>query len=209
MKKLLIVGTGGLARELTEWVSEVFEVVGFFSTNREEHGKFSLPGILFSEDLSPRSTGAEYALIAIGLSRAKEKYFDQLKKAGFKFPKFLHSSSLIAKTAVIDDGVIVSPNCTIGSNVRLGVSTFVNFNCGIGHDAQIGRFVQINPGVQIGGFAKVGDGTLVGSGATVLEKINVGRNSTVGSGAVCFAAVADGATVLGNPAKRLPVFDKN
>ena len=90
MKKLLIVGTGGLARELTNWCSEKFEVIGYFSINKDEHAKFKLPGRLFTGELTPKATGAECALIAIGSPEAKKRYFSQLKESGFTFPSFVH-----------------------------------------------------------------------------------------------------------------------
>ncbi len=48
---------------------------------------------------------------------------------------------------------------------------------------------------------------LLGSGSTILEKNNVGDLATVGGGAVVFNSVRQESTVLGNPAKRLKVFD--
>ena len=50
--------------------------------------------------------------------------------------------------------------------------------------------------------------TLIGSGATLIEKIAIGANVTVGPGSVVFARAADGATVIGNPAKRMGAFEK-
>jgi len=46
----------------------------------------------------------------------------------------------------------------------------------------------------------VGRGASIGSGATILGGIRIGCGATVGAGAVVTRNVADGATVLGNPA---------
>ena len=157
MKKLLIVGTGGLAREFTNWCSEKFEVIGYFSINKDEHAKFKLPGKLFTGELTPKATGAECALIAIGSPEAKKRYFSQLKESGFTFPSFVHSSSTVSKSAEVGEGTVIAPQCVIGPNTKLGQAIYVNFQVGIGHDAQIGDFVQINPGAQIGGLVTVGN----------------------------------------------------
>lgn len=208
MKSILIIGTGGLAREFTSWSSEYFQIIGYSSTNLTEHSQFNLPGTLYSENVTPDSVGADLAVLAIGSPSVKVKIFDKFSKLGFKFPSFIHPSSVVSDLANISDGVIISPNCVISPNVTLKKLAYVNFGCGIGHDAIVGNFAQINPGVQLGGFTKIGECVLIGSGATVLQGISVGDGATIGIGSVVFSKVADRTTVMGNPAKRLRAFEK-
>ena len=47
----------------------------------------------------------------------------------------------------------------------------------------------------------VAEGTLIGVGAVIRQGIAIGLNATVGAGAVVIKDVADGQTVLGNPAR--------
>ena len=102
----------------------------------------------------------------------------------------------------------MAPNCVISPNVKIGIMAYINFHCGIGHDSLIGGFVQINPGSQLGGFTHVGNRTLIGSSATILQGVNIGNDVTVASGSVVFTKVFDNSTVMGNPAKRMRVFEK-
>lgn len=74
---------------------------------------------------------------------------------------------------------------------------------GVGHDTRFESYIQINPGVQIGGAVSVEEGVLIGSGSTIRRGLKIGKSSTVGSGLVVFAKVANGATVMGNPARRM------
>lgn len=60
----------------------------------------------------------------------------------------------------------------------------------------------------LSGGAKVGEGTLVGAGASILLNTTVGDWATVGMGAAVYTPVENGATVLGNPARALPVMRK-
>ena len=204
MDKVLVVGTGGLARELTSWLSAHFDIVGYSSRDPSEHGRFDLPGALFSDEVSPKSVGADSAFLAIGTPLDRERLYEKYSNLGFVFPTFFHPSSVISTRARFGEGVVVSPNCVISPNVTVGKFVYVNFSCGIGHDAVVGDFVQINPGAQLGGFAKIGNYALVGSGSTVLQEVSVGAGATVGAGSVVFGTVKDGATVIGNPAKRMP-----
>jgi sugar O-acyltransferase (sialic acid O-acetyltransferase NeuD family) len=207
MEKVLIYGTGGLARELTSWCSDYFQIVGYSSTNMDEYEVFDLPGTLHSPDVTPSLAGTDLAIIAIGSPSVKAKLYNQLSHLGFKFPSFIHPTSTISQKAIIGEGVIVSPNCVVSPNVTLGKLVYINFCCSIGHDSIVGDFVQINPGSQLGGFSKIGDGVLIGSGSTILQGLTVGNDATVGSGSVVFSKVAANITVMGNPAKRMRAFE--
>jgi sugar O-acyltransferase (sialic acid O-acetyltransferase NeuD family) len=208
MKRILIIGTGGLAREFTSWSSEYFQITGYSSTNHTEHSQFNLPGTFYAGDVTPDSLGTDLAVLAIGSPSVKVRIYDKFSKLGFKFPSFIHPSSIVSDLADISEGVIISPNCVISPNVSLEKLAYVNFCCGIGHDAIVGSFAQINPGVQLGGFSKIGECVLVGSGATVLQGVSVGDGATIGSGSVVFSNVSELATVMGNPAKRMRAFEK-
>jgi sugar O-acyltransferase (sialic acid O-acetyltransferase NeuD family) len=207
MEKILIVGTGGLAREFSSWCSDYFQIVGYWSENATEHAEFNLPGILHTGDVTPDAAGTDIVFLAIGAPSVKAKFYKQFSNLGFKFPSFIHPSSNVSDNANIGDGVIISPNCVVSPKVTLNRLVYVNFSCGIGHDAVVGNYVQINPGSQLGGFSKIGDSVLIGSGSIILQGITVGNEATVGSGSVVLSKVAAGATVLGNPAKRMRAFE--
>lgn len=211
MKKIIVIGTGGLAREFTSFFSsysEPIEIVGFSSTNHSEHSSFNLPGVLFNGDVSPESVGTDEAVIAIGSPAVKKRISEKLKALGFKFPSFVHPSSVCSDEANLGEGVVVSPNCVISPNVILNPFSYINFSCGVGHDAIIGSYVQINPGAQLGGGSIIGDCCLIGSGSTVLQGVHIGANATIASGSVVFSRVSESATMMGNPAKRIRAFEK-
>ena len=208
MNDIIIVGTGGLAREFTSWCSGHFSIIGYSSTNAKEHSVFALPGSYFNNDVTPQSVGTDLAVIAIGNPFVKAKLFDILSKVGFRFPFFVHPSSVVAKSAHLNEGVIISPNCVISPNVTLNRLSYVNICCSIAHDAAIGDFTQINPGARIGGFSIIGERVLIGSGVTILQGVNVGAGAIIGSGSVVFSKVAEGATIMGNPGKRMRAFEQ-
>lgn len=211
MKKIVVIGTGGLAREFCSYFSDYDEhitIVGFSSTNLDEHRLFSLPGRLFEGEITPENVETHEVVIAIGNPLVKKRISERLKQKGFSFPSIVHPSSVVSDRANLGEGVIISPNCTVSPNVHLKDFCYLNFGVGIGHDAVLGSFCQVNPGVQLGGFSVVGEGTLIGSGSTVLQGVNIGSGATIASGSVVFSRVADGSTMMGNPAKRMRAFEK-
>ena len=82
----------------------------------------------------------------------------------------------------------------------------------IGETAEIGDGVAIYQGVTLGGtdpangvpgkrHPTIGDGVIIGSGAQVLGPIMIGTRARIGANAVVTRDVADGATMVGIPAK--------
>jgi len=209
---IVVIGTGGLAREFSAFFASEVNIIGFSSTNTKEFNDFSLSGEFFGSDITPNIVGTKYAVLAIGNPAAKQSVSEKLKKLGFEFPNLVHSSSVSA-TNLLDsesEGVVVSPNCVIGSNVSFANHIYLNFMVGVGHDTRFESYIQVNPGVQIGGAVSVEEGVLIGSGSTIRQGLKIGKSSTVGSGSVVLSRIREGITVIGNPAKRLklPSFDE-
>ncbi|MDA7799855.1 hypothetical protein N9A13_02235 [Alphaproteobacteria bacterium] len=202
---IVVIGTGGLAREFTSFFSDEVNIVGFSSDTRDEYERFSLQGEFFGRFITAETVGTKYAVVAIGNPKVKRAVGKELKDLGFKFPNLIHSS--VVSGTILDDmeteGVIISPNSVIGSNVNFSNHIFINFMVGIGHDVILESFVQVNPGAQIGGGSFIKSGVTVGSGSVVRQGLTIETGSVVGSGAVVLSTVAEGITVLGNPAKRL------
>lgn len=209
---IVVIGTGGLAREFSSFFSNEVNIVGYSSTNANEFNDFSLCGKFFGSDINPEVVGTKYAVLAIGSPNTKRAVSEKLKRLGFEFPNFVHPSAVSA-TKILEgrsEGIIISPNCVIGSNVDFANHVYLNFMVGIGHDTSFESYIQVNPGVQIGGAVSVEEGVLIGSGSTIRHGLKVRKASTVGSGSVVLSQVREGITVIGNPAKRLkfPSFNE-
>jgi len=207
MKKILVIGTGGLAREFNTFFSKQVEIVGFSSKNKNEFIKFNMPSIFFDADINPDTVGTDMCVIAIGSPATKRKINENLKLKGFTFPNLIHSSCVAdVKFSDKTEGVIISPNCTLASNIKFNSHVYINFNVGVGHDSAFHSYIQVNPGVQIGGFSTIESDVLIGSGAMIRQDLKVGQGATVGSGSVVVKNVSTGITVAGNPAKQIKLL---
>ena len=204
MHKVLVIGTGGLAREFTTFFSGQVEIVGFTSNNKDEYENYNLPGVFFGGDIDPAIVGTDQCVIAIGNPEDKEKISNKLESKGFSFPSLIHSTSVVGSNIETSTkGVIISPNCTVGTNVLFGNHVYLNFMVGVGHDCVFKGYNQANPGVQIGGFSEIGSHVMLGANSTIRQDLKIGKGATVGSGAVVLSGVRDGITVVGNPARKL------
>ena len=129
---------------------------------------------------------------------------------------WLHDWKLVGRfishVGRVATGIEIHPGATIGERF------FIDHGMGvvIGETAEIGDDVTLYHGVTLGGIAPAVDaesqvdqkrhptietGVIVGSGAQVLGPITVGKNARVGANAVVVRDVAEGATVVGIPAR--------
>jgi UDP-3-O-[3-hydroxymyristoyl] glucosamine N-acyltransferase len=109
--------------------------------------------------------------------------------------------------------VSIESDVEIGSNVcidrgALGVTQVCSGSkidnlVHIAHNVYIGRNTLVIANTMIGGSTHIGDGVWLAPSAALMNKISVGDNAVVGLGAVVTRNVEEGATVVGNPARRL------
>jgi serine O-acetyltransferase len=106
-------------------------------------------------------------------------------------------------------GIEIHPQARIGRNL------FIDHGMGvvIGQTATVGDNVTLYHGVTLGGkggdaagakrHPDIGNNVVIGAGAQVLGAITVGDNAAVGANAVVTHSVPDGATIVGNPGRRI------
>jgi acetyltransferase EpsM len=98
---------------------------------------------------------------------------------------------------VIQNGVNVSADSTIGNHVRL------NTKCNVMHNVTIDDFATVAPDAVLLGWVCVGAGTYIGANATILPEKRIGEGAVVGAGAVVTRDVPPSAVVAGCPARIL------
>lgn len=208
LKKIIIVGAGGFARELQSWIFDSkeaygdWDVCGFLDIN-ENAPNINLP-IVLPKNYEPKE--GEFLVMGIAGPQLKKKVAEDLLGKGAKFLPFIHRNVIIGRNVLMGRGCVVCPGSILSCDIAIG--DFVTFNCYscVGHDASIGSFSTLSPHVDVTGFAKVGECVLLGSHASVLPSIQVEDDSIVGAGSIVVDKVKKGCTVLGNPAKLL--FDQ-
>jgi sugar O-acyltransferase (sialic acid O-acetyltransferase NeuD family) len=145
--------------------------------------------------------GSIYFHLAIGNCKTRETIVANLNKA--KYFSVIHPSAVIAKTAQIGLGVFSAAQSVIAPGANIGNHCIINHAAVVDHDCLVGDYTHIAPQCSLGGGVKVGKGVLIGTGAVVLPGITIADYAVIGAGAVVTKNVAEGMTVVGNPAKSI------
>ncbi|GGX40361.1 acetyltransferase [Undibacterium squillarum] len=210
MKQVVIVGGGGMAREVIALMSPMIQsgdvrIRGVIDDTLPLGADFC-PGyscqVLSSiEKFIPEEN--DLLLLAIGDPAARLKLGRELSARGCKFFTFIHPTSIIAPDAKLGSGVVIYPYSLISANTRLGDFVLINVHSGAGHDVVIGDGSVVCAHVDLTGFVRIGEAVLIGSHASVLPKVKVGDHAKIGAGSIVVRSVRAHATVFAQPARTL------
>ncbi|MBD65309.1 MAG: sugar O-acyltransferase [Halobacteriovoraceae bacterium] len=202
-QKVIIVGAGGLSRELYSWLKNDFQVEGFIDDNLKALHEYNYPATIISsiEDYSPSND----VKLVLGIMNpcTKKIVVEKLKAKGAKFLTFVHSTCILGENVKLGEGVVICPLAVLTCDSEIGDFSFINVNSTLGHDCRVGKYCSINSKVEIGGGNTIGKEVLIGSRALILPGKKISDNATVGSGSVVVGNISKPVSVFGNPARVL------
>jgi sugar O-acyltransferase (sialic acid O-acetyltransferase NeuD family) len=155
---------------------------------------------------APRET--TFFNVALADPHARMAACERFLKAGFKPISIVSRQAIVLGPAEIGEGAIICGFCTITTNIRIGRFFHANIYSYVEHDAVIGDYVTFAPRVNCNGNVTIKDLAYIGAAATIRQGKRgrptvIGHGAVVGMGAIVLNSVADGETVVGNPAKPL------
>jgi acetyltransferase EpsM len=209
MNDFVIVGAGGLGRELLGWIAQAseghrerFKVVAFIS---EENDAGTLcHGVPIIRPDAWEGSPPRF-VIAFGNPAEKKRVALTLAARGWQPEIYVHESAVVGLGTRIGAGTMIFPFCRISSDCVIGQHVLVNGGSGIGHDAVVGSYSSLLGAVSVNGKVRAGEGVVFGAGSSVYPGKKVGDWATIGMGSVVVRNVAEKTTVFGNPARRIDV----
>ena len=144
-------------------------------------------------------------LVAIGGNRGVDRIERQAFLEGHGLRPLIarHRTTFIADSAQIGPGSQVLAPASVGVDVAVGRACVINTGAIVEHDCRLADGVHIAPGARLAGEVQVGTASMIGMGAIVIPRVRIGSHAVIGAGAVVLNDVADGTTVVGNPARPL------
>lgn len=212
MDQIIIVGTGGFARELFWHLEENllhdkvhYQIAGFIGKEFANGSGQTLCGVPILGDDNwafENLTNDQYQyLIGIGSPRIREVIAGDYSSQGFKAFALIPERANISGPVELGPGSVICPGASLTTDILIGAHVHINLNVTLGHDCVIGDYVTIYPGANISGNVWIRKGAEIGSGAVILPGIEIGKGAKVGAGAVVLENVPAGETWVGVPAR--------
>jgi acetyltransferase EpsM len=205
MKKIIIVGAGGHAAEVVDYINFIngipnlenhlkWQVIGLIDDNENNYHLYNY-NYPFLGDIKNHEVNHEVNyLIAIANIKFRKIIVEALLKKGVIFCNLIHPTAIVSPTAKIGIGNVISHNVSIGPNVVIGNFNLLNSRCTIGHDTKIKDFNFLSPQTVTGGGAEIGSQNFFGTNVAVLPRTTVGTNSTISAGMVVDKNIPDNST---------------
>ncbi len=212
MKQLVIVGSGGFAREVLWLLEEInkeaptgqapYDLLGFITNTDETHLQ-GLPVLGDDQWAFDNLAKSVWFVLAIGNSELRAKLALDYLQSGLRPARLVHPSVHMSDEVQLGGGVVICAGAVLTTNIVIGEFALININATIGHDAVLGDFTTVHPGANINGHVEIGDMSEIGSGAVILPQTKIGDSVIVGAGAVVTKPLPESGTYIGVPANRV------
>ncbi len=209
MKHLIIIGAGGMGRTLYCMAIESigyntdFVVKGFLDDNLKALDNIEGYPPILSKIGDYQIEPDDVFACSIGDVQTKVKVCEGLKAKGAKFQTLVHKTAVIWKDSKIGQGTIIDEGVHIDPNVTIGEDCLIQAKAVIGHDTVIGNYVRVDSFCALVGGTIVKDRAAIYTHAMINHRVTVGEDSTVGACSFVIKNVKPKTTVFGVPAKAI------
>lgn len=209
MKNIVILGAGGMGREVFGYVKDcinagaVWSIKGFIDDNLDALKNYKNYAPILSTISSYVPLENDAVIVAIADPQIKKNCVEILQKKGAKFEKLIHPTCTIGENVEIGEGVVMAAYSGATCDVKIGNFCFLNRHASLGHDSSIGDFTSLSSYCDVTGFASLGECAFMSSHATIAPRVKVGNNVKVGINSAVISNVKDGASVFGTPAQKI------
>jgi sugar O-acyltransferase (sialic acid O-acetyltransferase NeuD family) len=208
-KKIVIVGAGGLGREVLATVracnavEKEWNVLGFLDSDqnlaRTEVG--GVP-VLGGDDWCRKNSDESVRFIcAIGNPHARSKTVEKLLAMNCEFASVLHPNVQVPESVKVGVGIVIMAGTQFTTDATIGSHVVVYLNCSITHDVRIGDFCLIASGCNLSGGSILETGVELGTGVSILPRLRIGAWTIIGAGSVVINDIPANCTAVGTPCR--------
>lgn len=211
VKDLIVIGAGNpdIIRIVEDINSEkkIYNFIGFLEKNKKLFNtEFWGYPILGSDELLDKKPFSDSFIVnnVYYNQNVRKMTFEKLKAYENRFCNLIHPSThyrniKIGKGNIIADGVIIQSGSKIGDHNMIHSGTIIS------HETEIGDNCLFSVKVTIGSRSQIGNFCFFGIASCTLPQLQFKDFAFISGGTVVFNNVKENYTVLGNPAKLVPM----
>lgn len=206
IKPLIIVGAGGLGREVAWLVAEInkikpeWNLLGFIDDGVNGMTVEGYP-VLGNVDSLFHMQPFPWVVVAIANASIRKQIVGRIQQCNIPLATLIHPSVQISRFVKIAAGSIICAGSVLTTNISIGLASILNLNCLIGHDTILEDFVSLMPGVNVAGEVVLGEGVYMGLNACVINRKSIGEWSIIGAGAAVVCDIPSYSLAVGVPAR--------
>ncbi len=194
---MLIIGTGGLAKDIAGNVSKHIdqEQYVFYNNTKDAPDKF----LNRYRVINTQSEAAEYLrlvdsrfTVAVANPLMRMRLNERFKREGGTSHSLMFTDpQSVSAFLQMESGCIIQYNTIISSNTYIGEGVFINCGSVIGHDVIIQKYCSFGPGVRVLGDVEIGEYSYVGTGSIIMPGVKIGKKVRIGVGKVVETNIPD------------------
>lgn len=194
---MLIIGTGGLAKDIAGNVSRHSdqEQYVFYNDTKAAPDKF----LNRYRVINSLSEASEYLqsvdsrfTVAVANPLMRMRLNERFKReGGVPHSLIFAEPQSVSAFMQMGSGCIIQYNTIVSSNTFIGEGVFINCGSVIGHDVVIQNYCSFGPGVRILGDVEIGEYSYIGTGSIIMPGVKIGKKVRVGVGEVVTANIPD------------------
>jgi len=204
----IIIGAGTYGQVYEKYLSEKYNVLGFFDDNTNIIGsqinKVNVLGKINDVEEFIKNNRNVSIFVTIGNNDIRAKLQKKYIDLNYLVPSFVHKSVKLNESIIIHDPVYILPGTNIMPLTTIDRYVMISMGVNIAHHVSIKKGCFISQGTNVGASIVLSETSFLGIGSTIMTGVNrIGVGATIGAGAVIIKDVPDGATVVGNPGRIL------
>lgn len=211
---LIIVGAGGLGREVFQYARDTygdhgsFRIKGFLDDNPNELSDrgYSMPIGIIGNTNNYDIQANDRFIIAVGDPYVRKVLVNKLQTRGAQFATLVHPKAYVAPSAKLGKGVIISPFATIATYAVIKDHAVLGFYAHVGHDSVIGDFNVLSPYAAVNGGVHLDHNVFLGTHAVVTPGRTIGNDVQIAASSVVYTDIQANRLAVGNPARVGPKF---
>lgn len=210
-KDIVIIGAGGLGREVLWFLEELnsrdnhWNIKGFIDDNPELQNQIvnGYPVIGTVESLY-NYTERTAAACCIAKPEIRQRLITKLKQnTNIEFPNIIAANVRYSDRVEFGTGNVICQSVSMTVDIKIGDFNIINPSCTIGHDVVVGDYVTLYPSVNVSGNVHLSKQIEIGTGSQIIQGLTICEDVIVGAGGVVVRDITKSGTYVGVPVKQL------